>query len=50
MRQIDKPKKLKTKKKTRKPTNLPVATKKTQTAAKDVVAYYNCLLTQAQAN
>ena len=50
MPRIDKPKKLKTKKK-KKSTNLPVTVKKTKTTAKkDVVAYYNCLLTQAQQN
>jgi len=52
MPNIDKVKKTKTKKKkTKKPTNLPVAVKKTKTAPKkDVIAYYNCLLTQAQQN
>src|SRR6266480_2407537 len=52
MPNIDKVKKTKTKKKkTKKPTNLPVAVKKAKTAPKkDVIAYYNCLLTQAQQN
>jgi len=52
MPNIDKVKKTKTKKKkTKKPTNLPVAVKKNKTAPKkDVIAYYNCLLTQAQQN
>jgi hypothetical protein len=47
MPNIDKVKKTKSKKKTN--SNLPVA-KKTPTAAKDVIAYYNCLLTQASQN
>jgi hypothetical protein len=50
MPNIDKVKKTK-KKKTKKPTNLPVAAKKTKTATKkNAVAYFNCLLTSAQQN
>src|SRR6266516_7230998 len=54
MPNIDKVKKTKTKKKkgASLPKNhLPVAVKKAKTAPKkDVIAYYNCLLTQAQQN
>jgi hypothetical protein len=48
MPNIDKAKKTKTKTK-KKTANLPVAVKKTKSATKkDVVAYYDCLLTKAQ--